>query len=55
MVVFGQKWFYSGKSDSTQAKDVTFLQTFCLFGQKWLCSGKVVLVGHNWFYSGNLL
>ena len=39
MVVFGQKWLYSGK--------------VVVFGQKWLYSGKVVLVvlGQKWLYS----
>ena len=38
MVVFGQKWMYSGK--------------VVVFRQKLLYSAKVVVFGRNWFYSG---
>ena len=40
MVVFGKKWFESGK--------VVF------FGQNCLFSGKVALIGQKWLYSGNV-
>ena len=36
MVVFGQKWFFSGKGFCIKAKDV-------VFGQKLLYSRKVVV------------
>ena len=46
LVVFGQKSFYSGKSDCIGAKVVAFGQSCCIrakvvvrakvFGQKWL-------------------
>ena len=49
VVVFGQKWFKSGKSDCIRAKVV-------LFGQKWLYSCKscciraqLVVFGQKWF------
>ena len=52
VVVFGQKWFYSGKSGCTWAKVVEF-------GQKWLYScksccnrAKMDLFGQKWLYSG---
>ena len=38
MVVFGQKWLYSGNM-------VAFEQSGCL-------SGKVVVFGQKWLYSG---
>ena len=38
MVLFGQKWFYSGNK--------------VVFGQKWLYLGKVVVFGQKWLYSG---
>ena len=38
MVVFGQKWFYSGK--------------VIVFGQKCLYLGKIVVKGLKWFNSG---
>ena len=40
MNLFGQKWLYSGKSDSIRAEVV-------LFGQIWVYLGKVVVVGQN--------
>ena len=44
VVVFGQKWLYSGKSGCNMAKAV-------VFGQKWLYSGKVVVFGQKCLYS----
>ena len=38
MVVFGQKWLYSGNK--------------VVFGQKWLYLSKVVVFGQKWLYSG---
>ena len=38
MVVFGQKWLYSGKS--------------CCILAKWLYLGKVVVFEQKWLYSG---
>ena len=37
MVLFGQKWFYSGNKG--------------VFGQKLLYLGKVVVFGQKWLYS----
>ena len=51
MVVFGQRWLYSGKSGCIR-------ESFCVrakivvLGQKWLYSGKVVVFRKKWFYSG---
>ena len=45
MVVFGQKWFYSGKSGCTQA-NLLFL------GQSGSIRAKVVVIVRKWFYSG---
>ena len=63
MIVFGQKWFYSGKSGYIGAKVVAFGQSCYIrakevvFGQKWLYSGKsgsvqakVVIFGKKWLY-----
>ena len=47
MVVFGQKWLYSGKKYWG-----LYLGKVVVFGQKWLYSGKVVVFGKKWFYSG---
>ena len=44
MVVFGQKWLYSGKSGFIRAQVV-------LFRQKCLYLGKVVVFGQKWLYS----
>ena len=44
MVVFGQKWLYSGKTGSIRAK-VVVLGKMVVFVQKWLISGKS---GCNW-------
>ena len=65
MVVFEQKWFFSGKSGSIREKDDVFGQSCCvrkkvvLIGQKWLYSGKsgcnlknMVLFRQKWLYSG---
>ena len=40
MVVFGQKWFYSGK--------------VVVFEQKWLYSGKVVVFGKKLLLENNM-
>ena len=40
VVVFGQKWMYSGKSGCIRAKVV-------VFRQKWLYSVKLVLFGQK--------
>ena len=45
MVVFGQKWFFSGKSGSVREKDVVLGQNCCV-------RTRVVLVGQKWLYSG---
>ena len=53
VVLFGQKWFYSGKSGCIRAKVVVFGQSGCtrakvvVYEQKWLYSGKVVVVGQK--------
>ena len=44
MVVFGQKWLYSGKSGCVRAKVVVFEKIVCIPGM-WLYSGKVVVFG----------
>ena len=41
MVVFEQKWFFSGKSGSIREKDVVFGQSCCV-------RKKVVLIGQKW-------
>ena len=58
MVLFGQKWFYLGKSGCIRAKVVVFRNSGC-FRAKWLkpdknvlYSGKVVVIGEKWLYSG---
>ena len=48
MVIFGQKWFYSGKSGCNIAKVV-------VFGQKWLYSGKIGVIRVGWFYSSKVV
>ena len=51
MVLFVQKWFYSGRSGSIREKVVVFGQSCCaranvvVIGQKGLYSGKDVLFG----------
>ena len=54
MVVFVQKWLYSGKSGSSRAKVVVFVKIFLLSGnvvvfEKSGCFwSKVVAVGQKW-------
>ena len=38
VIVFGQKWLYSGKS--------------CCIRENWLDWGQVSVYGQNWLYSG---
>ena len=58
MVVFGQKWLYSGgvvlfgQSGCIRAKVVVFVNKF-VFGQNWLYSGKVVVFGQTLLYLVN--
>ena len=46
VLVFGQKWLYSGKGGCIRAKVV-------VFGQRWLYSGKRDCIRATLFYSGN--
>ena len=58
VVVFGQKWLFSGKSGVIRAKVVVFRQKNVVFGQELLYSGKlvvfgkVVVFGQKCLYSG---
>ena len=54
VVVFGQKWLYSGKSCSILAKEVVFGQSDCI-RVRWLYSGKVAVIGQKCLYSGKWL
>ena len=45
VVVFGQKWLYSGKSGCIRVKVV-------VFGQRPCIRAKVVVVEQKWLYSG---
>ena len=63
MVLFAQKWLYSGKSDFIRAKVDVFGQVVVfgqkcfysdkevIFGQKRLYSGKEVVIEQKWLYS----
>ena len=53
MVVFWQKWLYSGKSGSNPAKVVAFEQSGCI-RQKVLYSAKVFGFGQKWLYLGKV-
>ena len=61
MVVFVQKWLYSGKSVSIAVKLSQFFKSGCirekvvLFGQKWLYSGKELVFVQKWLYSGKVV
>ena len=67
VVVFGQKWFYSGKRSCIWLKVVLFAQSgrtwaiVVAFGQggcilaNWWFSVKVVLFGEKWFYSSKVV
>ena len=60
VVLFAEKWFYSGKSGFIRVKVVLFAQSgsnqekkfssgnLVLFGQKLLYLGKVVVFGQKW-------
>ena len=58
MVVFGQKWLYSGKSGFIWAKLLS-LDESCCIRAKWLYSGNIVVfkqsgcIRAKWFYSCN--
>ena len=58
VIVFVQKWLYSGKSGCMRAKVVVFEQNGCnwskvvVFGQSGCNWVKVVVFGQKWFYSG---
>ena len=53
MVVFGQKWLYTGKSCFIRPKVVVFEQSSCNRA-KWLCLGKVVVFWEKRLYSGKI-
>ena len=60
VVVFGQKWFYSGKNRFIWAKNVYSGRRVCnqsrvvVFEKKLLYLDKVVVFGQNLFYSAKL-
>ena len=51
MVVFGQKWLYSGKKGSIRGKVVVFVKKW-LYSGKLVVFGKVVAFGQKWLYLG---
>ena len=50
MVVFGQKWFYSGKV-VVIGQSCCNWATMVVFGQRYFSSGKVVNLGQKEMYS----
>ena len=48
VVIFGQKWVYSGKSCCIQAKVV-------VFGKSGSTRAKMVVLRQNWLYSGKVV
>ena len=54
VVVFRQKWFYSGKYGCIRAKVVVFRQIGCIRAM-WLYSGRVVVFGQNLFLSAKVV
>ena len=52
MVVFEQKWLYSGQSGCIRAKVVVSGQKWMYLANKWLHSGKAVVFVKKWLYSG---
>ena len=70
MVVFGQKWLYSGKCGFYKGIVVVFMAKVVEFGQMRLCSGKSQMglysgksrcirkfgcIPAKWFYSGKVV
>ena len=47
MVVFGQKWLYSGKSGCNR-------ENLVVFGEKWLYLCKSGCNWRRWLYSGKM-
>ena len=58
VVVFGQKWFYSGKRSCIWLKVVLFAQSGCTWAKggciraRWLYSGKLVVFCQGGFIRG---
>ena len=50
LVVFGQKWLYSGKSGSFRAKVLLYSDKMVVFGEKLLYSGKSGCIWTRWLY-----
>ena len=51
MVVFGEKWLYSVKSDCIRAKKVLFCEKKAAFIQSGFNLAKVVVFRQKWLYS----
>ena len=51
MVVYGQKWLYSGKSGCIRV-NLLYMDKFGCHAQNWLFSCKVVVFWKKWLYSG---
>ena len=57
MVVFGQKWLFSGKSGYNRPNVVVFKQSGCIqavvvHSDKVVLFGKIGCIPVKWFYSG---
>ena len=50
VVVFGQRWVYSGNKGCNRAP-LFYLGKVVVIGQKFLYSGKLVVIGQFWLYS----
>ena len=51
MVVFGQKWLYSGKRGCFRANRLFSVKS-SFIRAKFLYSGEMVPLGQKWLYSG---
>ena len=52
VVVFGQKWLYSGEKGSIRAKNCCYRAKVVVFGRSGCIRAKVVVFGQKLFYTG---
>ena len=61
VVVFGQKWLYSGKRGCIRETVAIFGFSGCIrakvvvLSQRSIIRAKVVVFGNNWLYSGKVI
>ena len=55
LVVFGQKWLYSGKNGCDRDTVVVFVRKWLYSGKSGCIPAKMIVFKQKWLYSGNVV